>query len=112
MAPHDGQILPLRRVREKLSNQRVPIHFGGGKELHSGCKPVDAMYDKNPPSDRSQCFGEQGPRGRSIRPFHGYRRKAGRFIDGEDGIVLVKHGDLAGQSARAWEPFGTLAAAW
>ena len=52
MPPHDRQILPLGRVRDKLSNQRVPIAFGGGKEQYPGCKPVDAMYDKDSPPDR------------------------------------------------------------
>jgi hypothetical protein len=95
MATHNGQIPPLRRVREKLSNQRVPIVCSGGKEKDPGCKPVDAMYNKNPPPDRFQCRGEQRPGGRSIRPIHRHRGKAGRFIDGEDGIVLIKDGDLA-----------------
>ena len=54
MPPHDCQILPLRRMCDKLPNQRVPIPVGGGKEQHPGGKPVDAMYDKHSPPDRFQ----------------------------------------------------------
>lgn len=44
---NDGQILPNRRMRKKLSNQRFPIAAALCEEQHSGGETIDTMHDQS-----------------------------------------------------------------
>jgi len=88
------QILPHWSMAEKLSNQCIPIRFGLRKEQHTGRKTIDAMYHKGLLSLQVQSCGKKRPGRLSIGAFNGHSRKSGRFIDGQYGIVFVKHDKL------------------
>ena len=94
MSANYREILPYRSMAEKLSNECVSIRLGFCKEQNPGRKTIDAMYDKGPLSLRFQLCGKKRQCGRSIGAFHRHSRKSGRFIEGHDGIVFVKHDKL------------------
>jgi hypothetical protein len=89
------EVLPDRSVGEKLSNERVPIRFGLGKEQHPGRKTIDAMYDQGALPPRFQPGGKKRQGGRSVGAFDRHGRKSRWFVEGHDGIVFVEHGKLA-----------------
>jgi len=92
---NDREILPHRRVAKKLPDQRVSIRLGFCKEKDPGSEAVDAMYDKCPLSPRLQLRGKKGPGGLGVGASHRHGIKAGGFIQGHDGIVLIKHEKLS-----------------
>ena len=56
---NDRQILPFRRMPEKLPDQCVPIRLSFGKEQHPGSKAVDPMNDQRPLSLPFQFCGKK-----------------------------------------------------
>ena len=85
------EILPLRRMGEKLSHECIAIRLGFREEQNTGRKAVDTMDDKRSLSPGSQGRREERPGGRSIRAFHRHGRKTGGLVQGHDGIVFVEH---------------------
>lgn len=47
MSTYHDQILPQRSMRQKLSNQRVPIALGFGKQQYSRRETIDAMHHQS-----------------------------------------------------------------
>jgi hypothetical protein len=95
MSANYSEILPDGCMVEKLANECVSIRLGFCKEKDPGRETVDAMYDKRSLSARLQFCGKKGPSGLSFGAFHRHGIKAGGFIKGHDGVVLVKHDKLS-----------------
>jgi hypothetical protein len=109
------QVLPDRGVTEELSNQRIPIGLGFGKEQNPGRETINAMNDKGPLPSPLKFGGKQRPCGRRIGAFHRHSRKSRRLVQRYDGIVFIEHNEIARDTrhspilpcstatARAWE---------
>ncbi len=98
-APHDCKILPDRNVAEKLPYERVSICMGLSEQQYPGSKAIDAMHDLRPP---------QFKRGRKHRQSRGHagdfdwhRQQSGRLVNHDQGFVLIKHGQFAGEARAA-----------
>jgi hypothetical protein len=88
-------------VGEELPYERIAIGSSLGKQKQPGGKTVDAMHYEGPLLFSLEFFGKQRPSGRDLGAFNWHRQKPGRFVQNDHGIVLVKNGDLPGESRRA-----------
>ncbi len=91
VSANDREVLAHGSMLEKLSNQCLPVLLGFGKEKDSGRETVDAMYDKRALSLKLQFCAKKGPGGLNTGALHRHGVKAGGFVEGQDGIVLIKH---------------------
>ena len=64
-----GEILPHRRMGEKLSNEPVPIRFGFGEQQDTGRESIDPVYDQRPLS--LQLRGDKREGRRASDPLTG-----------------------------------------
>ncbi len=99
-AAHYRQILPYRSMREKLMHEHLPICPGLRKQQNPGSKTIDAMHDQGPLFFQLKVCSEQRQSGRSLGTFYRYSQKSGWFVESDDGIVFVQHGNLAGETGR------------
>ena len=59
MPAHDGEIPPDRSVAEKLTNERITVGLGLGKEHDARGEAIDAMHDEGALPPRPQRRREQ-----------------------------------------------------
>ena len=86
---------------EKLPHQRVPVRIGLGKQQYPGGKTIDAMHHQGALSLRLEFSDQQRQSGRSIGALNRHSQKSGRFVENDDGIVFIKHGNLARETRPA-----------
>ena len=92
MPAHYGQILPHRKMAEKLLHECVSIRPGFCKEQSPGRETIDAMHNESSLSPRFQFCGKKRQRGWLIGAGDRYSQKSGRFIEDHDGVVFVEDG--------------------
>ena len=98
MPANNRQILPHRRMAEKLMNQDIAVPLGLGKEHDPGGNPVNAMHDKSLLSLPLQFRRKKRPGGRRIRTFHRHSCQSRGLVDGHDCVVFIKENEFPGET--------------
>ena len=95
MPANHGQILPHRRVRKKLPDQRFPVGHGFGEQQNSGGKTIDTMYDQCALPAWLKRMQQKRQCGWRIRTWRRHGQKSGGLVDCYKGIVFIDNGKLA-----------------
>ncbi len=96
----DRQVLPHRRMVEKLANEYLSIRLCLGKKKNARRETIDAMDNQSSLSLLRESRAEQRQSGGAAGAFNRHGRQAGRLIDDYHGIVLVKHDQLPREAGR------------
>src|SRR6478609_568211 len=92
---HHRQILPYRRMRQKLADQRVAITVRLGKQKDAGGKPVNAMDDQSALPSRLEFSDQQRQRRRDVGAFDRHSQQPGRLVEDNHSIVFIKYSHFA-----------------
>jgi hypothetical protein len=86
---------------EKLTHQRISIRTGLRKQQGPGGKAIDAMHDQGSLSLQLEFCNKPRQSGWSIGALNRHSQKSGWFVENDHRIVLVKHGELPGETRSA-----------
>jgi hypothetical protein len=87
----DRQILPYRRMIEKLPNQDLPVMLRFGEKQNTRRETIDAVDHQGSLPLPGESCREQRQSGRPFRTFDRHGSQAGRLIKNHHGIVLIEH---------------------
>jgi hypothetical protein len=89
------EILPHRRVRDELADQRFAVVLGLGKQQQARSEAVDAVDDERPLSSELQFRSKQRLHRGRIRTWDRNREQPGGLVDDDDGVVFIHKREFA-----------------